>query len=103
MAQVEADPRPYFDIDLNTAREDELARLPMIGPQRAEALIHHRPFKSWGEVIAVRGIDGGLVAALRDGGARLGMGGDHPAAHQASSDEPTKRDWHGVDAEPETG
>ena len=51
----------------------------------------------------MRGIDGGLVAALRDGGARLGMGGDHPAAHRASSDEPTKRDWHGVDAEPETG
>ena len=103
MAQVEADPSPHFDIDLNTAREDELARLPMIGQQRAEALVHRRPFKSWGEVIAVPGIDGGVVAALRDNGARLGFATEAPPAAGTSREERGKGDWHGVDAEPETG
>ena len=102
MAQAETDHRRDFDIDLNTAREDELARLPMIGPQRAAALVERRPFKTWGDVIAVRGIDGGLVTALRDGGARLGFATE-PHAHKASPEEPGKGDWHGVDAEPETG
>jgi len=102
MAQAETDHRPNFDIDLNMAREDELARLPMIGAQRAEALVRRRPFKTWGEVIAVPGIDGGLVAALRDGGARLGFTTE-PHAHQGSPEERSKPGWHGVGAEPETG
>ena len=108
MAQAETDHRHEFDIDLNMASEDELARLPMIGPQRAAALVERRPFKTWGDVIAVRGIDGGLVTALRDGGARLGLTTE-PHAHAeshgrgGSPEEPGKGDWHGVDAEPETG
>lgn len=92
--------RPAFDIDLNTAREDELARLPVIGPERARALVRRRPFKTWGEVIAVPGIDGGLATALRDGGARLGFSDERP---QGSREERGKKSWHGVDAEPETG
>ncbi len=102
MAQAEADHRHDFDIDLNAAREDELARVPAIGPQRAEALVRRRPFKTWGEVIAVPGIDGGLVAALRDGGARLGFATE-PHVHADSPEEGSKPEWHGVDAEPETG
>ncbi len=104
MAQAETDHRPVFDVDLNAAREDELARLPMIGPERAEALIQRRPFKTWGEVIAVPGIDGGAVAALRDGGARLGFTSDQPpSAGKGSPEERGKTAWAGVDAEPETG
>ena len=102
MAQAEADHRHDFDIDLNTAREDELAQLPMIGRERAAALVRRRPFKTWGEVIAVPGIDGGLVTTLRDGGARLGFTTE-PPAKKTSPEERTKRKWHGVDAEPETG
>ncbi|MBV8535200.1 MAG: helix-hairpin-helix domain-containing protein [Alphaproteobacteria bacterium] len=102
MAQLETDHRHDFDIDLNTAREDELARLPMIGPERAEALVARRPFNTWGDVIAVPGIDGGLVTALRDGGARLGFATE-PHVHEASPEERSKPEWHGVDAEPETG
>jgi DNA uptake protein ComE-like DNA-binding protein len=37
-------------VDLNTAPEEELADLPMVGPRRARELIQHRPFKSWDEV-----------------------------------------------------
>lgn len=96
--------RPAFDIDLNSAREDELARLPMIGPERAKALVRRRPFKTWGDVIAAPGIDGGLVTALRDGGARLGFANEPPAeARDASPEERSKKTWAGVDAEPETG
>ncbi len=102
MAQAETDHRHDFDIDLNAAREDELARVPVIGPQRAEALVRRRPFKTWGEVIAVPGIDGGLVAALRDGGARLGFATE-PQVNKSSAEERSKPEWHGVDAEPETG
>jgi hypothetical protein len=107
MAQAGTDHRPVFDVDLNTARVDELARLPMIGPEHAEALIRRRPFKTWGEVIAVPGIDGELVTALRDGGARLGFTTDpaqRPGGGQDTSpEERSKPAWPGVDAEPETG
>lgn len=106
MAHAETEHRPAFDVDLNRARFDELARLPMVGPERAEALVRRRPFKTWGDVIAVPGIDGELVAALRDGGARLGFVTDEP--HEAESrdtspEERSKPAWAGVDAEPETG
>ena len=37
MAQAEAENRHDFDVDLNSAREDELARLPIIGRERAAA------------------------------------------------------------------
>ena len=96
--------RPAFDIDLNTAREDELARLPAIGPDRARALVRRRPFKTWGDVMAVPEIDGGLVTALRDGGARLGLGDEPPPSGPGPSpEERSKKTWAGVDAEPETG
>lgn len=32
-------------VDLNTAPEEELADLPMVGPKRARDLMQHRPFK----------------------------------------------------------
>lgn len=106
MAQAETGHRPAFDVDLNRARVDELARLPMVGAERAEALARRRPFKTWGDVIAVPGIDGELVTALREGGARIGFATDassETGAPDTSPEERSKPAWAGVDAEPETG
>ena len=106
MAHAETEHRPAFDVDLNRARVDELARLPLVGPERAEALARRRPFKTWGDVIAVPGIDGELVTALRDGGARLGIAADEPHKAESPDTSPEERGksaWAGVDAEPETG
>lgn len=58
-------------IDLNTASEQELADLPMVGPKRAHDLIQRRPFKSWEDVKQVPGFDAGMVDDLKSGGARI--------------------------------
>jgi len=42
-------------VDLNAASEDELAELPMVGPERARALVQNRPFRSWSDVERVPG------------------------------------------------
>jgi DNA uptake protein ComE-like DNA-binding protein len=34
-------------INLNTASQQEIEDLPMVGPKRAEALIRARPLSSW--------------------------------------------------------
>lgn len=59
-------------VDLNTAPEEELADLPMVGPKRARELMRHRPFKSWDDVQNVPGFDGGMIDDLKSGGARIG-------------------------------
>lgn len=59
-------------VDLNTAPEEELADLPMVGPKRARDLIQHRPFKSWNDVRNVPGFDRGMLYDLRSGGAQIG-------------------------------
>lgn len=60
------------NVDLNSADEQTLADLPMVGPERAQALIRNRPFDSWAEVEKVPGFDGGMVDDLKSGGANLG-------------------------------
>jgi DNA uptake protein ComE-like DNA-binding protein len=59
-------------VDLNTADQKTLEDLPMVGPERARALMAARPFKSWQEVERVPGFDGGMVDDLKSGGAQLG-------------------------------
>jgi DNA uptake protein ComE-like DNA-binding protein len=59
-------------VDLNTAPEEELADLPMVGPKRARDLMQHRPFKSWDEVQNVPGFDKGMIDDLKSGGAQIG-------------------------------
>jgi DNA uptake protein ComE-like DNA-binding protein len=59
-------------VDLNYVSEEELANLPMVGKQRAQDLIRHRPFRSWEEVEKVPGISKGMVDDLKSGGAQLG-------------------------------
>lgn len=60
-----------LDIDLNSASEQDLAQLPMVGAERAKALIQHRPFHSWDDVKKVPGFDLGMVDDLKSGGARI--------------------------------
>jgi DNA uptake protein ComE-like DNA-binding protein len=43
-------------LSLNRVAEADLARLPGVGPEAARALVQARPFRSWGEVDAVRGV-----------------------------------------------
>lgn len=59
-------------VDLNTAPEQELANLPMIGAERAKALCERRPFKNWEDIQQVPGFGPGMIDDLKNGGARIG-------------------------------
>ncbi len=55
-------------VDLNLASEDQLERLPGIGPTRARAIVEHRrthPFRHVDEVTKVKGIGRKTFARLR--------------------------------------
>jgi len=58
-------------VNLNRAAERELADLPMIGDERARALLDNRPFQSWDDVERIPGFDKGLIDDLKSGGAEL--------------------------------
>ena len=57
-------------IDLNTADEYDLQRLPGIGEKRAQAIVayraEHGPFQSVDELDRVEGIGEGILAGLRE-------------------------------------
>ena len=56
-------------VDLNTASAEELARLPGIGPAKAQAIIEHRaqePFAKPEDLIKVKGIGEKLYDRLKD-------------------------------------
>lgn len=59
-------------VDLNAASEKEIAELPMVGPERAQAILKARPFQSWEDVERVPGVSLGMVDDLKSGGAQLG-------------------------------
>jgi DNA uptake protein ComE-like DNA-binding protein len=59
-------------VDLNTASQQELEDLPMVGPERARKLMDARPFRSWEDVERVPGFDRGMIDDLKSGGAQLG-------------------------------
>ena len=73
----QAEPRSYgqthhhenVEIDLNTAEEQELSQLPMVGPERAKQLVQNRPFKSWQDVEQIAGFSKGMIDDLKSGGA----------------------------------
>jgi len=54
-------------LSLNRAAESELARLPGVGPAAAHALVQARPFRSWAEVDAVRGVGPARLRTLQRG------------------------------------
>ena len=56
-------------VDLNSASADELARLPGIGPAKAEAIIRHRaeePFRQPEDLRKVKGVGDKLYDRLKD-------------------------------------
>jgi competence protein ComEA len=42
-------------VNLNTASEDELARVGGLGRERAQRIIQNRPFRSWDDVKQIDG------------------------------------------------
>ena len=60
-----------FALDLNTASFEELSRLPMLGVERARALILSRPITSWAQVQHLPDFDAQIVKDLKKGGARF--------------------------------
>ena len=52
-------------LPLNSAAESELARLPGVGAVAAQALVQARPFRSWDEVDAVRGVGPARLRTLQ--------------------------------------
>jgi competence ComEA-like helix-hairpin-helix protein len=75
----EREPRAHGEIhhenrivDLNTASQEELEDLPMVGPDKARALVQHRPFRSWEDVERVPGVGKGMIDDLKSGGAQIG-------------------------------
>lgn len=53
-------------INLNTASQSELEKLPGIGPAKAEAIIAKRPFKQPGDLMKVPGIKKAQFDKLKD-------------------------------------
>jgi competence protein ComEA len=72
-------------VDLNSASEDELAKLPGIGPSKARAIVQYRsdaPFRKPDDLRKVKGIGDKLYDSLKDqitvgepGAAPKGRGG----------------------------
>jgi DNA uptake protein ComE-like DNA-binding protein len=62
------------ELDLTTAGEQDLAGLPMVGPQRARDLVQRRPFNSWADVAKVPGFSTGMIDDLKSGGAVIREG-----------------------------
>ncbi len=62
-------PTPAARLDLNTATEDELARIPGVGPSLARKLVEARQsrgiFTTWDDVDAVAGVGAARLDTLR--------------------------------------
>ena len=71
--KMETDGLDTRTLNLNSASREVLARLPMVGPKRARALIQHRPHRSWDEVEQIPGFDRLIAQGLQARGAYLGV------------------------------
>ena len=56
-------------LDLNSASEEEICSVPLIGPDHAHQLVEHRPFRNMDEVRRVPGILKEHLEALLQAGA----------------------------------
>jgi DNA uptake protein ComE-like DNA-binding protein len=59
-------------IDLNSAPEEQIADLPMVGKERARAICAARPFGRWADLEKVPGFGVGMIDDLKSGGAQIG-------------------------------
>jgi competence protein ComEA len=57
---------PGEKININTATEEELDKLPEIGPVKAKAIIAGRPYKTPEDIMKVRGIKEGIYNKIKD-------------------------------------
>lgn len=53
-------------VNLNTAAPADLAKLPGIGPTRAQAIVAGRPYNSVSDLKKVKGIKEGVIAKIKD-------------------------------------
>jgi DNA uptake protein ComE-like DNA-binding protein len=60
-----------FDVDLNSASLADLSAIPLLGPERAQAVIDGRPFTHWRQVAHLPDFNAAIVDELRKGGARI--------------------------------
>lgn len=64
------------NINLNTARLDDLTKISGLGRDKAEAIIKYRtdhgPFKNWGELNNVPGFSQPLIDVLKRHGVNFG-------------------------------
>jgi len=61
-----------LSIDLNTATMEQLAALPMVGRERAQAIIKARPIRDWHQIEEIPGFGPGMIDDLKSGGAHFG-------------------------------
>ncbi len=73
------EPRPHgemhdeeINIDLNSASQAELEKLPVLGKERAKLIVENRPFENWNDVRKVPGFSEGMIDDLRRHGIELG-------------------------------
>jgi competence protein ComEA len=57
---------PGERVNLNTASQEDLEKLPGIGPTKAKAIINGRPYQSPEDIMKVRGIKEGTYKKLKD-------------------------------------
>lgn len=57
---------PGERVNLNTASQEDLEKLPGIGPKKAQAIIKGRPYKSPGDIRKVKGIKKGTFNKIKD-------------------------------------
>ena len=57
---------PGQKVNINTATKEQLDALPGIGPVKAQAIIHARPFKKLEDIMKVKGIKQGEFNKIKD-------------------------------------
>jgi competence protein ComEA len=57
---------PGEKININTATEEELDKLPEIGPVKAKAIVAGRPYKTPEDIMKVKGIKEGIFDKIKD-------------------------------------
>ena len=68
---------------LNTAGTEDLSRLGL-GDEQARALVEARPFREWGDLKRIDGIDQDRINAMKSAGADLGEPSEGPIVEAGS-------------------